>query len=255
MPLQLDRPLVVFDIEATGISPTRDRIVELSLLKVHPGGARESWTERFHPQMPIPAEATAIHGISDADVADRPPFSERAPEVMARISGCDLAGYNANYFDLPLLVEEFLRAGLTVDEEWRCVDVLRVFTRMEPRTLSAAYQFYCGKKLEGAHGAEADTAATWEVLQGQLERYGDALPERVEELAAFTTDREFVDYGRRMIWVDGVEVFHFGKHKGKPVEEVLRREPSYYDWMMRGDFAEHTKAKLRSIRERLRAGG
>ena len=252
MKLQLERPLVVFDIEATGISPAKDRIVEISLLKVHPDGRRESLTERFHPGRPIPAESTAIHGITDADVADKSPFDLRAEAIRDWIDGCDLAGYNANYYDVPMLAEEFLRAGIGFDENRHCVDVLRVFTKMEPRTLTAAYRFFCDKDLENAHGAEADTLATWEVLEGQLARYGDALPSTVPELAAFTRDQDFVDLGRRMVWKDGVEVFHFGKHKGRSVEAVLTAEPSYYDWMLRGDFPAHTKLKLKTIWLRMR---
>lgn len=251
--MQLQRPLVVFDIEATGLSTSKDRIVELSMLKIHPDGREEAWTERFNPEMPIPEEAAAIHGIQDADVADKPTFAQRAKAVHDFIAGCDLAGYNVQYFDLPMLAEEFLRADQGFDGPEHCIDAMRIFTKMEPRTLVAALKFYCGKELDDAHSAEADTRATWDVLQGQLERYGADLPGDVPGLAHFTEDQKFVDYGRRMIWKDGVEHFHFGKHKGKPVEAVLEREPSYYDWMLRGDFPEHTKLKLRTIWLRIQA--
>lgn len=245
--MQLQRPLVVFDIEATGLSTSKDRIVELSMLKVHPDGREEGWTERFNPGMPIPAEAQAIHGISDADVAEKPSFAQRAKDVLAFITDCDLAGYNVQYFDLPMLTEEFLRANIGYEGPDHCIDAMRIFMKMEPRTLAAAIQFYCGKSLENAHSAEADTRATWDVLQGQLKHYGEQLPQGVEALAKFSQDQKFVDFGRRMVWKDGVETFHFGKHKGKAVEAVFEREPSYYDWMLRGDFPEHTKLKLRKI--------
>jgi len=249
---QLQRPLVIFDLEATGINIGTDRIVEISLIKVHPDGSRQTRTERIHPGIPIPAEASAIHGIFDADVADKPRFADIAAELRDWLEGCDLAGYNSNRFDVPMLVEEFLRAQVGFDENRRYIDVMRIFTLMEKRTLEAAYKFYCGKTLENAHAAEADTEATWQVLQAQLERYADELEPSVEFLDRFTADEEFVDFGRRMIYQDGVEVFHFGKHKGKSVEEVFEREPSYYDWMLKGDFPEHTKLKLKTIWLRLR---
>ena len=247
MVLPLKRPLVIFDIEATGINVGSDRIVEISLLKILPDGRQENPTERINPGMPIPPEATAIHGIYDRDVADKPLFSAVAADLSQWLDGCDLGGYNSNRFDVPMLVEQFLRAGLAFDENRRYIDVMRIFTLMEKRTLAAALQFYCNKNLENAHTAEADTMATWEVLQAQLDRYSAELEPDVDFLHRFTADEEFVDFGRRMIFQNGVEVFHFGKHKGRPVEEVFEREPSYYDWMLKGDFPEHTKLKLKTI--------
>ncbi len=247
MVLPLKRPLVVFDIEATGINVGSDRIVEICLLKINPDQSRQIRTERFNPGIPIPPDATAIHGIRDADVAGKPAFAAFAKELHDWLDGCDMAGYNSNRFDVPMLVEEFLRAGVGFDENRRYVDVMRIFTLMEKRTLEAAYRFYCDKSLENAHTAEADTLATFEVLQAQLDRYPDELAPDVEFLDRFTADEEFVDFGRRMIYQNGVEIFNFGKHKGKPVVEVFEREPSYYDWMLKGDFAEHTKLKLKTI--------
>lgn len=255
MKLKLHRPLVLFDLEATGIDPAKDRIVEISLLKVHPDGTEESKNWRLNPGIPIPAEASAIHGILDSDVADAPFFADVAEELFEWLQEVDLGGYNSNRFDIPMLVEEFLRVGLELPENRHQVDVMRIFMVMEKRTLEAAYRFYCGKTLDNAHAAEADTRATWEVLQAQLERYPDELEPGVEFLDRMGEDEDFVDNGRRMIYHNGVEVFHFGKHKGRPVEEVFRREPSYYDWMMKGDFAGHTKRKITAIWERIRKNG
>jgi DNA polymerase-3 subunit epsilon len=253
MKLKLQRPLVVFDLETTGVQVSTDRILEISLLKVHPDGTRELHTERFNPGCPIPPEVSEVHGIRDQDVAGMPAFSERAAWLNTWISNCDLAGYNSNRFDVPLLVEEFLRAGIVFDENRRYVDVQRIFTQMEKRTLEAAVRFYCHRALENAHSAEADTLATWDVLEAQLDRYAEELEPDVAFLERFTTEEEYVDFGRRMIYQNGVEVFHFGKHKGRAVEEVFEREPSYYDWMLKGDFPAHTKLKLKQIWERFRA--
>ncbi len=252
MSLALKRPLIIFDIESTGINVSSDRIVEISLLKIFPDGSRELRTERFNPGMPIPAESTAVHKITDADVADKPSFAERAADLKNWIQDCDLGGYNSNRFDVPILAEEFLRAGLPFDEPRHYVDVMRIFMQMEKRTLEAAYQFYCHKTLENAHAAESDTLATWEILEAQLDRYSAELEPDVAFLDRFGAEEEFVDFGRRMIYRNGIEHFHFGKHKGRSVREVFDREPSYYDWMMRGDFPLHTKMKLSELWKRFK---
>ena len=253
MPLILQRPLVVFDIEATGMQLGRDRIVEMSLLKISPDGNREMKTYRLDPGMPMPEEVIPIHGIRDEDVAGCPSFADIAVELRDWLEGCDLAGYNSNRFDVPMLVEEFLRADVGFEENRRYVDVQRIFMRMEQRTLEAAYKFFCDKELASAHNAAADTEATWEVLLAQIDRYEGKIGEDVEALAEFSKDADFVDFGRRMIYKNGVEVFHFGKHRGRPVEEVFEEEPSYYDWMQKGNFLLHTKLKLKYIWLRMKS--
>lgn len=248
--LQLKRPLIVFDIESTGLNPATDRIVELSYIKVHPGGKEESETLRFNPGIPISPEATAITGIHDEDVADMPSFKEKAAEIAAVFRDCDLAGFNSNVFDVPLLVEEFLRAGAEFDVS-RCqlIDVQNIYHKMEPRTLSAAYRFYCDKDLENAHSAMSDTRATYEVLLGQLDRYSKTLDNDVTALADFSRRNRNIDLAGRIVEnEEGVAIFNFGKHKGKPVEEVLRREPGFYAWMMQGDFTQNTKQTLTRLR-------
>ncbi|MCL2562035.1 MAG: 3'-5' exonuclease [Rikenellaceae bacterium] len=253
MKLNLKKPIVFLDLETTGVDPAKDRIVEISLVKLHPGGEREVKTRRINPGVPIPPQATAIHGISDADVSDQPTFPQIAKSLAAFIEGADLAGYNSNKFDIPLLAEEFLRAGVDIDlKKRRAIDVQNIFHKMEQRTLAAAYRLYCDKELEGAHSAEADTLATLEVLEAQLERYGEELLRNdVEALAEFSTMNRFADYAGRVIYDErGVEVFGFGKHKGRAVSEVFRDEPSYYSWMMSGDFPEYTKKVITEIRLR-----
>lgn len=245
--LQLDKPLAFIDLETTGINLGSDRIVEISILKVHPNGMQESRTLRINPGMPIPAESSAIHGIYDADVANAPKFEEVAGSLRDFLDNCDIAGYNSNKFDVPMLAEEFLRTGTGFDENRRYVDVMRIFTLMEKRTLEAAYKFFCNKSLENAHSAEADVMATYEVLLGQLEKYGDALAHDVQSLHEFTKDGDFVDFGRRMIMKNGVACFNFGKYNGQSCEDVYRREPQYFDWIYKSDFPEHTKLKLRLI--------
>ena len=252
MELNLKRPIVFLDLETTGVDPAKDRIVEISLVKVFPDGKQEVKTRRINPEMPIPAVSTVVHGITDEDVKDCPCFREIAKSLAAYIEGCDLAGFNSNKFDIPVLAEEFLRAGVDVDlKKRRFIDVQNIFHKMEQRTLVAAYKFYCGKELADAHSAEADTLATVEVLKAQLDRYPDDLRNDVDFLAEFSSRNQCVDYAGRIVYDDkGVEIFSFGKHKGRSVAEVFREEPSYYAWMMNGDFPNYTKKVITEIRLR-----
>ena len=250
MQLNLKNPLVFFDLETTGINITKDRIVEISFLKVHPNGKEEIKSRRINPEMPIPPQATTIHGITDEDVKDCPTFKQVAKSLADQLEGCDLAGFNSSRFDVPMLSEEFLRAGVDFDMSKRkFVDVQIIFHKKEQRTLEAAYKFYCDKTLDNAHSAEADTIATYEVLKSQLDRYPDLVND-VEALSKeYSSFNNNVDFAGRMVFNEqGVEVFNFGKHKGKPVVEVLRNEPSYYSWMMDGDFPLNTKQMLTKIR-------
>lgn len=254
MKLNLKRPLVFFDLETTGIDISRDRIVEISMVKVLLSGDKDIKTRRINPQMHIPAESTAIHGITDEDVKDCHTFKQIARSLAQFIEGCDLAGYNSNRFDVPMLVEEFLRVGVDVDLSTRkFVDVQTIFHKMEQRTLTAAYKFYCGKDIENAHSAEADTLATYEVLLGQLEKYGSELENDVSFLADFSRMNRTVDFaGRVVLDSKDVPVFSFGKHKGRSVAEVFATEPSYYDWIMKGDFTLNTKNVVTKIRLNLK---
>ncbi len=240
---------MVFDLETTGMSVNTDRIVEFSYIKVMPDGTENIKTLRFNPGIPIPHEVSLIHGIYDEDVKDAPLFKQKAKELAEEFKGCDFAGFNSNKFDFPLLVEEFLRAGVEFDVENRkFVDAQRIFHMMEQRTLTAAYKFYCNKELVNAHSAEADTIATLEVLKAQIERY-ENLENDVDFLHNFTKQDKNVDLAGRMVYNnDGVPVFNFGKHKGKPVQEVFKTDFGYYDWMMNGDFAEDTKRRLTQIK-------
>lgn len=251
MRLNLKNPLVFFDLETTGIDITKDRIVEISYVKVFPNGKEESKTMRINPERPIPPESTAIHGITDDDVKDCPTFKAVAKTLAAQIEGCDLAGYNSNRFDIPLLAEEFLRADVNIDLNRRkFVDVQTIFHKMEQRTLSAAYKFYCNKTLENAHTAAADTMATYEVLQAQLDRYPE-LQNDIAFLSDFSSYNNNVDFAGKMIYNDKKEeVFNFGKFKGRLVEDVLKNEPGYYAWMMNSDFPLNTKQKLTEIKLR-----
>lgn len=245
--LQLKRPLAVIDLETTGTNVATDRIIEIAIVKVMPDKSIQNKTKRINPGMPIPPATTAIHGISDEDVKDCPTFKQAANELRQFMDNCDIAGYNSNRFDIPLLVEEFLRTGLEFDVKGRkFIDVQKIFHLMEKRTLSAAYKFYCDKNLENAHSAEADALATYEILEAQLDRY-EQLQSEVEPLAEFTKEEEYVDFARRMIMQNGVETFNFGKYKGRAVREVLKIEPQYYDWMMKADFPLNTKQKLTDI--------
>ena len=249
MQLNLKRPIVFFDLETTGVDTARDRIVEISLVKVMPDGREIVKTRRINPGMHIPAEASAIHHITDEDVKDCPQFAQIAKSLAQFLEGCDFGGFNSNRFDLPVLVEEFLRAGVDVDfKRRRFIDVQNNFHKMEQRTLVAAYKFYCDKNLEEAHSAEADTLATYEVLKAQLDRYPE-LQNDVAALAEFSTRDKTADYaGRILINEKGEEVFGFGKYKGRKVEEIFDSEPSYYAWMMNGDFPLYTKKVITEIR-------
>ena len=251
MKLNLKNPIIFFDLETTGININTDRIVEISLHKVYPNGREESKTIRVNPEMPIPAVASAVHGITDADVADCPTFNQVAKEIAKEIEGCDLAGYNSNRFDIPLLAEELLRADVDIDlMKHKFVDVQVVFHKMEARTLSAAYKFYCGKELENAHSAEADTLATYEVLQAQLDRYPD-LKNDIEFLSEFTAQTKNVDFAGRIVYDEkGEEIFNFGKYKGQKVVDVLNKDSGYYGWIISSDFALHTKKVLTQIKLR-----
>ena len=249
MRLKLKNPIIFFDLETTGINIASDRIVEISYLKVDLNGNESSKTLRLNPEMPIPEKVVAIHGISNEDVKDAPTFNEVAKSIARDFEGCDLGGYNSVRFDIPLLAEEFLRSGVDIDLKRRkFVDVQVIFMKMEPRTLSAAYKFFANKELENAHSAEADTRATYEVLQAQLDRYSN-LENDIGKLAEFSAHNRNVDFAGRIVYnEDDVEVFNFGKYKGTPVSEVLDRDPGYYGWMMRGDFPLYTKKVLTSIK-------
>ena len=243
MKLSLSRPIVFFDIEATGLNTATDRIIELSYIKLSPGGKEEVVTRRFNPGIPISKEASAVNGIHDEDVAHCPTFKEAAKEIAQALEGCDLAGYNSNYFDIPMLVEEFIRAGVDFDIAGRhFVDVQGIFHKMEKRDLTAAYRFYCDKDLREAHSAEADTRATLEVLEAQLDRYAATLKNNVAFLAEFSRHNRNVDLAGRIVLNDqGVETINFGKYRGRPVAEVLRRDPGFFNWVMQADFPQNTK--------------
>jgi len=246
--LQLTRPIAFIDLETTGVSLSTDRIVEIAIIKLLPDGSRQVKRKLINPEMPIPKASSDIHGISDDMVKDAPTFKQVANEVKMFIDGCDLGGYNSNRFDIPILMEEFLRVGLDVDlSKRKMVDVQHIFYTMEPRTLSAAYKFFCEKELVDAHSAEADVSATIDVFLAQLEKY-KKLGNTVESVLSVIGEEKIVDYARRFGYDDkGVEIFNFGKYKGKAVSDILKAEPQYYDWMMRGDFPLHTKQKLTEI--------
>jgi DNA polymerase-3 subunit epsilon len=249
MELSLKNPIIFFDLETTGINIAADRIVEISYLKVDLNGNETTKTLRINPEMPIPEKVIEIHGISNEDVKDAPTFNEVAKSVAKDLEGCDLGGYNSVRFDIPLLAEEFLRAGVDIDLKRRkFVDVQVIFMKMEQRTLAAASKFFLGKELEGAHSAEADTKATYDVLKAQLDRYPN-LENDIGKLAEFSAHNRNVDFAGRIIYNDeDVEVFNFGKHKGKPVTQVLAQDAGYYGWMMNGDFPLYTKKVLTSIK-------
>ncbi len=249
MRLKLKNPIIFFDLETTGINIASDRIVEIAYLKVDLNGNESSKALRINPGIPIPENVTAIHGISDEDVKDAPTFNEVAKSLAREFEGCDLGGYNSIKFDIPVLAEEFLRAGVDIDLKRRkFVDVQVIFMKMEPRTLSAAYKFFVNKELDNAHSAEADTRATYEVLQAQLDRYPN-LENDIGKLAEFSAHTRNVDFAGRIIYnEEDVEVFNFGKHKGKAVLEVLEKDPGYYGWMMNGDFPLYTKKVLTNIK-------
>lgn len=252
MKFSLKRPIVFFDIESTGLSIIRDRIVEISLLKVHPEGHEEKRTYLLNPTVPISEEASRIHGISNEQVKDQPTFAERGAEIFEFLDGADLGGFNALKFDIPMLMEELLRIGLDLDLRTReVIDVQVIFHKMEERTLSAAYKFYCQKELINAHSAEADTIATYEVFKAQLDRY-EQLQTDIRSIGELVGLNKRVDLeGRIVLNAKGEEVFNFGKHKGRPVEEVFTLEPTYYNWMMDGEFAAYTKKVITEIRLRM----
>jgi DNA polymerase III subunit epsilon len=248
--LQLTRPLAVIDLETTGINLGTDRIVEIAIVKIAPDGKKIVKRKLLNPEMTISAASVAIHGITDEMVKDAPTFKQVANELKQFIENCDLAGYNSNRFDIPLLAEEFLRIGMDFDcKDRKMVDVQKIFHQMEQRTLGAAYKFYCEKNLESAHSAEVDATATWEVLEAQVLKYPQ-LGENIESIIKCVGEDQIVDFARRFAFANGIEIFNFGKYKGRPVAEVLKAEPQYYDWMMKGDFPMHTKQKLTEILNR-----
>ena len=249
MQLSLKNPLIIFDLETTGLNIAQDRIVELSFLKVYPDGRQESKSMRINPTIPIDPKATEIHGITNEDVKDCPTFKEVAQTLANQFSGSDFAGYNSNKFDLPLLAEEFLRADVDFDlKKRKFIDVQVIFHKMEQRTLSAAYKFFCDKELIGAHGAQADTLATYEILQAQLDRYPELVND-VDKLSEFSSQNRTVDFAGRIILDDrDREVFSFGKYKNVPVTDVLAKDPSYYAWIMDNDFPLYTKKVLTNIK-------
>jgi len=251
MELKLTKPICFFDLETTGINVAKDRIVEISILKVFPNGNKESKTWLVNPEMNIPKEVIAIHGISNEKVADEPTFKELATQIHELIKDCDLGGYNSNRFDIPLLAEELLRANIDFDmKNVVSVDVQTIFHKMEQRTLSAAFQFYCGKDLEGAHSAEADTNATFEVLKSQLDKY-ENLENDMSWLAKYSSHKKFADFAGFIGYdKNKVEIFAFGKYKGKQVEKVFEDEPGYFGWMQNADFPLYTKRVLTAIKLR-----
>lgn len=245
--LQITKPIAFIDLETTGVNIGTDRIVEIAVVKILPDGSKSVKRKVINPEIPIPKSSSDIHGITDEMVKDAPTFSQVAQELKQVLDGCDLAGYNSNRLDVPLLVEEFLRAGVDFDMKGRkLLDVQNIFHKMEQRTLSAAYKFYCNRTLEAAHSAEGDATATYEVLLAQLERYPE-LGNNIDSINKVIGEECIVDFARRFIMDNGVEIFNFGKYKGQSVADVLKKEPQYYDWMMRGDFPQHTKQKLTEI--------
>jgi DNA polymerase-3 subunit epsilon len=264
MELNLTHPMVFMDLETTGIKVATDRIVELCLLRINPDGTQKIKTLRINPGIPIPPESTEIHGITDEAVKDCPKFAQLANELSVFMDNCDIAGYNSNHFDIPLIVEEFLRAGVDFELKGRrFVDIQNIFHKMEPRNLSAAYKFYCSKELENAHSAEADTIATYEILKAQLDRYngtefkdkkGNVMKPVVNDIKAlsdFSFSNRAADLIGHVIYNDkNIEVFNFGKHKGKAVNEVFRDEPSYFDWIMKSEFPLSTKKVVTAIKLR-----
>ena len=245
--LQLKKPLAFIDLETTGVNLGTDRILEIAIVKILTDGTRSVKRKLINPGMPIPKASSDIHGITDDMVKDAHLFKQVAQELKQMLDGCDFAGYNSNRFDIPLLMEEFLRAQVDFDMKNRkLLDVQNIFHKMEPRTLGAAYRFYCNKTLDGAHSAEVDASATYEILEAQIEKYPD-LGNTVDSILKVIGEDQVVDFARRFVMENGVEVFNFGKYKGRPVADVLKSEPQYYDWMMKGDFPQHTKQKLTEI--------
>ncbi|MFA6924013.1 MAG: exonuclease domain-containing protein [Bacteroidales bacterium] len=252
MNLKLSKPLAFIDLETTGINVTTDRIIELSIFKVGVDYSTETITYRINPTIPIPIESTKIHGIIDEDIKDCPAFSQLAAKINNILSNCDIAGYNSNKFDIPILIEEFYRTGIDFDiSKKKFVDVQNIFHKMEQRNLIAAYKFYCNKELQNAHSAEADAKATYEVFASQLEKYDELKNKDINFLHDFSCAGNFADLVGRIAYNEnGIEIFNFGKHKGKLISEVLKKEPSYYNWMMNSDFPISTKRVLTAIKLR-----
>lgn len=253
MKLKIDRPIVFFDLETTGTNITKDRIVEVSLIKVMPNGEENTKSRKINPEMPIPPEATAIHGITDEDVKDCPKFKQIGHSLAAIFSGCDIAGFNSNRFDIPILKQEFDRAGIDFNLEGvRFIDVQTIYHKKEPRNLSAAYKFYCDKELKDAHTASADTKATLEVFKAQCELYPD-LPDDIDKLAEYTSYTRNVDLVGRLVYDENQVIrINFGKHKGEVAEDVLRKEPGYFSWIMDRDFTEDTKREFKKIFDKVK---
>jgi DNA polymerase-3 subunit epsilon len=254
MNLNLEKPIVFFDLETTGVNIGTDRIVEISILKIFPNGNKESKTWLVNPEVEIPKNASDIHGITNEKVVTEPTFKELAPKVSEMIAGCDLAGFNSNRFDIPLLAEELMRAGIDFDmKDRKAIDVQVIFHKKEQRTLSAGYQFYCGKELEGAHGAEADTNATYEILLAQIDKYED-IGNSVEALSDYSSHTKRADFAGFILFNDDEqEIFSFGKYKNRTVEEVFKENPGYNNWIQNADFPLYTKKVLREIKERMSA--
>jgi DNA polymerase-3 subunit epsilon len=250
MSLTVSRPLAIIDLETTGINVATDKIIEIAIVKLLPDGTTLNKRKFINPQIPIPQSSSDVHGITNEMIKDAPVFKQVANEIKQFLDNCDLGGYNSNRFDIPMLVEEFLRAGLEFSMEGRkLIDVQKIFHSMEQRTLAAAYKFYCNKALNNAHSAEADAMATLEILHAQVVRYPE-IGITIESILNCIGEEDCVDFARRMIMMDGIEIFNFGKHKGKAVAEVLKVEPQYYDWIMKGDFPMNTKQKLTEILNR-----
>ena len=252
MNLNLTKPIVFFDLETTGVNIATDRIVEVSILKVFPNGNKESKTWLVNPEVEIPQGASDVHGITNEKVVTEPTFKELAGKISEMIAGCDLAGFNSNRFDIPLLAEELMRAGIDFDmQDRKAIDVQVIFHKKEQRTLGAGYQFYCGKELEGAHGAEADTNATYEILLAQVDKYDD-IGNSVDTLSEYSTHGKRADFaGFILMNEENQEVFSFGKYKGRTVEEVLTENPGYHNWIQNADFPLYTKKVLKQIKERM----
>ena len=250
MKLNLKRPIIFFDLETTGLDIAKDRIVELCYIRVEPNGNEEARSMRINPEMHIPEVASSVHGITDDDVKDCPTFADVAPQLAATFEGCDLAGFNSNRFDLPLLAEEFMKAGVNLElSHVQAIDVQNIYHKLEKRTLAAAYKFYCGRDLENAHSALADTQATYEVLQAQLDHYPNDLQNDVDFLAEFSRMNRNIDFAGRFVYDEsGKELINFGKYKGKAIKDVLSRDPGYYSWIMQGDFTLNTKQVLTKLR-------
>lgn len=250
MKLNLKRPIIFFDLETTGLDIAKDRIVELCYIRVEPNGNEEARSMRINPEMHIPEVASSVHGITDDDVKDCPTFADVAPQLAATFEGCDLAGFNSNRFDLPLLAEEFMKAGVNIDlSHVQAIDVQNIYHKLEKRTLAAAYKFYCGRDLENAHSALADTQATYKVLQAQLDHYPNDLQNDVDFLAEFSRMNRNIDFAGRFVYDEsGKELINFGKYKGKAIKDVLSRDPGYYSWIMQGDFTLNTKQVLTKLR-------